>query len=58
MQLAEKKIKEYGFKIEGKKETLAEAEDLLKQQKKALDAKEGIEIVSETEKERDFIERI
>lgn len=57
MQLAEKRIKEFGFKIEGKKERLAEAEEVLKQQKKALDAKkkELKEIVSETEKEEDIL---
>ena len=39
MQLAEKRIKEYGFKIESKNEKLTEANANFKQQKKALDFK-------------------
>ena len=57
MQLAEKRIKEFGFKIESKKEKLSEAEDNRKQQKKALDLKkkELKEIVSETEREEEIL---
>ncbi len=57
MQLAEKRIKEYGFKIESKNEKLTEANAIFKEQKKALDfkKKELKEIVSETEREEEIL---
>ena len=57
MQLAEKRIKEYKFKIESKKEVLGEAKELFDDKKSALELKkkELKEIVSETEKEEEIL---
>jgi hypothetical protein len=57
MQLAEKRIKEFQFKIESKKETLEEAKGFFDDKKNALDLKkkELKEIVSETEKEEEIL---
>ena len=56
-QLAEKRIKENGVKIEDKKEILAEVNGLLSNKKAALNDKnkELKEIISETEKEEEIL---
>ena len=53
IQLAEKRIKEYGFALENKKEELATAEEKLSERMDDLNTKKGEleSIVSETEKE-------
>jgi hypothetical protein len=57
MQLAEKRIKEYKFKIESKQELLDEAKELFNQKKSALELKkeELKEIISETEREEKIL---
>ena len=59
IQLAEKRIKEYTFAIESKKEVIAQAEEKLRDRMADLDDKKDklAEIVSETEREEDILHK-